>query len=223
MQENRGKSRILHRRGKHRLKEGKSLLRIPLLIRIRAGICRDFPSQYQVSFHCFIFLFNWMVLVSTGEHCSWAVLVHGSFLTTRWINWDFSKASSFLGTTSVKFINKEAWGSVWRNQRRREGRATSSQIGLGEGLAQTQGMQEIRKRKNGTNPSAILVSRVSSSLFCVCVVCIEMFEAGMLDLDVSPRIWICVSLISTCPRWTDKGKLRVTSSLQWLPPQKAVS
>ena len=121
MQGNRGNSRILRRRGKHRLKEGKSLLRIPLLMRIRAGICRDCPSQYQVSFHCFIFLFNWMVLVSTGEHCSWAVLVHGSFLTTCWINWDFSKASSFLGTTSMKFINKEAWGSVWRNQRRREG------------------------------------------------------------------------------------------------------
>ena len=38
MQGNRGKSRILHRKGKRRFKEGKSLPRIPLLIGVRAGI-----------------------------------------------------------------------------------------------------------------------------------------------------------------------------------------
>jgi len=101
-------------------------------------------------------------------------------------------------------------------------------LGLGKDLHRPRACRKSeRERMAPTLPPSwfhwLEESHSHSSLFCFCVVCIEMFEAGMLDLDVSPRTWICASFISTCPRWTDKVKLRVTSSLQWPPPQKAVS
>lgn len=83
--------RILHRERKFGFTEGKSLLRIPLLVGVRAGIC---TKIFQDLWGHRRRLFPLMCRTFSFSTCSWLVLAYGLFLSACWMNWDFAKASS---------------------------------------------------------------------------------------------------------------------------------
>lgn len=89
-----------------------------------------------------------------------------------------------------------------------KGEQLKVKLGLGKDLHRPRTWRKSeRKRMVPTLPPSwfhwLEESHSHSILSCFCVVCIEMFETGMSDLDVSLRTWICVSFISICPMWTE--------------------